>query len=359
MTTATNGHERLRWMIYGAYGYTGLLVIEEALARGHRPVLAGRDLARLRPLAERYGLPFVAVSLDDAAGLDRALGDVDLVYHVAGPFTATAAPMREACLRTKTHYVDVTGETPITAQTLAMHERAVRAGILMLPSSGVNTVPSDAVSAFVCAALPDAQTLEVAIDTVRRQSSGSLVSILEVATLGGQVRRGGRVIDEALGTRTRTVPFPSGSRTCVALPLADIHTAFHATHVPNITAYVAQIELAIRGMPWTAPVMKRVFANESIKRWTQSKLAHHVKGPDEARRASERTEAWATATNGRGESVTATLETLEGYTFTAAVAPLLVEAVASSEAVGATTVAALFGPDFVLGVRNTTRTCSR
>lgn len=356
MTTTTIDRSRLRWMLYGAYGYTGLLVIEEALARGHRPLLAGRDATKLRPLAEKHGLPFVAMSLDDAAALDRAIADVDLVYHVAGPFTTTAAPMREACLRTKTHYVDVTGETPITAQTLAMHERATRAGILMLPSSGVNTVPSDAVSAFVCAALPDAVSLDVAIDTVRRQSSGSLVSMLEVANLGGQVRRGGLVVDEPLGTRTRTVRFPSGNRTCAALPLADLYTAFHATKVPDITAYVAQPELAVRAMPWTAPVMKRVFANESIKRWTQAKLALHVKGPDETRRASDRTEAWAKATNRLGESVTATLETLEGYTFTAAVAPLLVEAVAATDAVGATTVAALFGPDFVLGLRDTART---
>ena len=54
------------WMIYGATGYTGTLVAEEAVRRGHKPLLAGRSAAKLRPLAERLGLEYAAVALDDA-----------------------------------------------------------------------------------------------------------------------------------------------------------------------------------------------------------------------------------------------------------------------------------------------------
>ncbi len=349
----TNGRNAsLRWMLYGAYGYTGLLVIEEALARGHRPVLAGRDPAKLRPLAERHGLSWVSVALDDPAGLDRALAEVDLVYHVAGPFTQTAAPMRDACLRTGTHYVDVTGESPVTADTFALDARAREAGVLMLPSSGVNTVPTDAVAAYVAQALPDATALEIAIDTVHRQSSGSLVSMVEVAALGGLVRRGGVVVEEP--TRLRTVRFPHGTRHCIGLPLSDIHTAWHTTHVPDITAYIAQERALVLGLKWTAPVMRRVVAHEGVKRWTQATL-QHVRGPDASTRDRDRTQVWAMARNARGELAEAWLDTLEGYTFTGAVAPLVVEAALSSERRGATTVAAAFGPDFVLQLRRTRR----
>src|SRR5262245_13802200 len=55
------------WMLYGASGYTGVLLAEEASRRGLRPLLAGRSEAKLRPLAERLGMPFRAVGLDDAA----------------------------------------------------------------------------------------------------------------------------------------------------------------------------------------------------------------------------------------------------------------------------------------------------
>ena len=34
------------WMLYGAYGFTGRLLAAEAVRRGHRPVLAGRDAAK-------------------------------------------------------------------------------------------------------------------------------------------------------------------------------------------------------------------------------------------------------------------------------------------------------------------------
>ena len=53
----------MRWLVYGAYGYTGRLVAELAVTRGERPVLAGRDPARLVPLGrypvgpgEAYGM---------------------------------------------------------------------------------------------------------------------------------------------------------------------------------------------------------------------------------------------------------------------------------------------------------------
>ena len=46
----------LTWMLYGAYGRTGRLIVDEALRRGHRPVLAGRDAAKLEQLKQVTGL---------------------------------------------------------------------------------------------------------------------------------------------------------------------------------------------------------------------------------------------------------------------------------------------------------------
>ena len=47
---------RSEWMLYGAYGKTGRLILDEALRRGHRPMLAGRDGARLAALERATGL---------------------------------------------------------------------------------------------------------------------------------------------------------------------------------------------------------------------------------------------------------------------------------------------------------------
>ena len=45
------------WLIYGANGYTGALLAREAVARGHRPILAGRNAERLSALARELGRP--------------------------------------------------------------------------------------------------------------------------------------------------------------------------------------------------------------------------------------------------------------------------------------------------------------
>ena len=40
-------------MLYGAYGFTGRLLLAEAVRRGHRPVLAGRNVQNFREAYQR------------------------------------------------------------------------------------------------------------------------------------------------------------------------------------------------------------------------------------------------------------------------------------------------------------------
>ena len=97
-------------LIYGAYGYTGTLIVEEALEQGLRPLLAGRDTGKLKAMAERYGLPSLTLKLHDTAALDQAFRDQRLILNCAGPFTQTYSPVVEACLRQRVHYLDITGK---------------------------------------------------------------------------------------------------------------------------------------------------------------------------------------------------------------------------------------------------------
>ena len=46
------------WLLYGAYGYTGSLIAQQAKDRGHNPVLAGRSAEKLVPLAEKLDLDY-------------------------------------------------------------------------------------------------------------------------------------------------------------------------------------------------------------------------------------------------------------------------------------------------------------
>ena len=88
----------MKWMIYGANGYTGRLIAEEAARRGLRPILAGRNASAIEPLAKKLKLPVRAFALDNPAAVRAGLKDIGLVLHCAGPFSATSAPMVAACL---------------------------------------------------------------------------------------------------------------------------------------------------------------------------------------------------------------------------------------------------------------------
>ena len=73
----------MRWMIYGANGYTGRLIIDQAVKQGLKPVLAGRNGREIRGLARQYNSSFRVFTCDrDSINLK----DIDLVLHCGGPF---------------------------------------------------------------------------------------------------------------------------------------------------------------------------------------------------------------------------------------------------------------------------------
>ena len=80
--------------------------------QGLVPLLAGRS-ARVTALAAELGLPSRVFRLTDAPATRRALDGVAVVANCAGPFAATFAPMFDACVAARTHYVDIAGEIDV------------------------------------------------------------------------------------------------------------------------------------------------------------------------------------------------------------------------------------------------------
>src|SRR5512144_2446910 len=151
------------FLIYGSYGYTGQLIVDHTLKNGFHPILAGRDEKQLRAQAEKYDLECRTFSLDETSKLDSALGEVDAVLHCAGPFVHTFRQMGEACLRTKRHSVDISGEILGFEALAAMNIQAKDAGIMFLPGGGFDVVPSDCLAAHLKQRLPSANHLRLFI----------------------------------------------------------------------------------------------------------------------------------------------------------------------------------------------------
>ena len=99
-----------RFLIYGANCYTGRLIAREAAVRGLPAVLAGRNAEAVGEAAQQYKMEGRLFSLDDPAAVDAGLEGVAAVLNCAGPFADTFRPLVETCLKTSTHYLDITGE---------------------------------------------------------------------------------------------------------------------------------------------------------------------------------------------------------------------------------------------------------
>jgi short subunit dehydrogenase-like uncharacterized protein len=183
------------FLIYGSYGYTGQLIVDLATKEGMRPILAGRDAGKLRVQAERYNLEYRAFSLEETDKLDSALLEADAVLHCAGPFVLTYRQMAEACLRTKRHYVDISGEIEGFEALAGMSEEAKRAGIMLLPGGGFDVVPSDCLAAHLKARLPSATHFRLFLRGVGGGvSRGTARSGVENMHRQGRIRREGRVV---------------------------------------------------------------------------------------------------------------------------------------------------------------------
>jgi short subunit dehydrogenase-like uncharacterized protein len=334
-----------KWMIYGAYGYTGELMAREAVHRGLKPVIAGRSKSKLAPLARELGLEYRAFDVAQAA---NGLQGIAVVLNCAGPFSSTAKALVEACLQARVHYVDITGELPVFEMCHGLDARAKQAGVVLCPGAGFDVVPTDCLAATLKERMPDAQTIDLAFSFGTRPSVGTARTTIEGMELGGLIRRDHRVTPVPNGYRIRRVPFPNGPRWTVTIPWGDVYTAGVSTGVSNGMVYTAlplwlgilmRITNPLRGLLTTA--------------WAQRLLNRLVDrlfggGPDAEARANQRTEFWGEAVNASGQRLTARMSAPNVYALTVDTAlTIATHCLSVSDRAGYFTPSMLLGPGFI------------
>jgi len=305
-----------RWLLYGATGYTGRLIAHEARRLGLRPILAGRDATALGALGSATGLPTCTARLDDPGALDAALSDVALVLHCAGPFSATSAPMREACLRARAHYLDITGEIDVFIAAQAEHDRAVQAGVLLCPGVGFDVVPTDCVAASLHEALPDATHLALGFAGLDALSAGTAATSLEAIARGmSRVREAGAIVDVPFGARSRLADFGRGPEPSFVIPWGDVATAYFSTGIPNIEVHVPARSRSARSIRAMQP-LARVLSGAMLRHGLHRLLRVVAAGPSERQRGRQAAFVWGEVRNPAGELRRAELRTGDGYALT-------------------------------------------
>lgn len=336
-----------RYMIYGATGYTGRLIAQRAKTLGHSPVLAGRNRGAVEQLAGDLGFDFTVFDLRDRAAIERGLSHVDVVLHAAGPFVETAEPMIEACLATKKHYVDITGEIEVFETCAGYKSVAQEAGIILMPGAGFDVVPSDCLIKYVCNRVETPTHLSLALAGLVHVSRGTAKTVAQSLGRKTMIRRGGRIV-ELKKPHRRSFNFGKGEVDMISVSWGDVSTAYHSTGVPDVDVYFVATK-PLKTLGKVPSFLGGVFRLGIVQSLIRSQIARMPPGPSAEQRDKGFAMMVAEVVDSGRNVFAARLVTPEPYKFTAETSLKIVEEILGGNfKPGFQTPSLVYGPDFIL-----------
>ncbi len=340
--------EKNKVLIYGANGYTGVLIARYAAEWNLQPVLAGRKAEAIGQLAKELSLPFRIFSLDDAAELQRQLEDVKVVIHAAGPFIHTARQMVEACIATHTHYIDINGDLSVFEFIRSYDSQAREAGVMLLPGAGFDVVPTDCLALQLKEQLPDATQLQLAFVPLGGQiSHGTATTMAGKAGEGGAARENGKIVRKPLGEKGMWLHFEGKPYHVMTIPWGDVSTAYFTTGIPNIETYTG-MKPAVYRLLKLQFLFNWLLRTRLVRTYIQGKINARPAGPTDEQRARAKTYVWGKVQNAVGQSATAQFVCADGYTLTAISCLAISTKIVRNEYLpGYQTPAAVYGSGFI------------
>ena len=343
-------------LIYGVNGYTGKLILERALQKGLNPIIAGRNKGQIEQIAQQLHVESRAFALDDISVISKNLEDIDVVIHAAGPFVFTFKPMLEACIKSKTHYLDITGEIEVFEKCAGYDAQAKSAGVMVMPGTGFDVVPSDCLAAHLKKRLPDAVKLQLAFAGLGGGvSRGTAKTMIENLEKGGAVRKGGKIIKVPAAYKSKKIDFGKKELLSVTIPWGDVATAWRSTGIPDIEVFTAVNKNALLGMK-ASNFLKPVLSSSMVKNFLKDRIDKNPPGPSSERREKARSLFWGKVENNSGEAKITLQQTPEGYSLTAMTSVGIAEKILKGDfKAGYQTPSMAYGSDLILEFENCER----
>ena len=344
-------------IVYGSYGYTGKLIVKECKAKNIDVILAGRNREALQKQHEETGYPFEVVDVHDAGSLKNLLRKGFMVLHCGGPFIYTAKAMVEACLETKVHYTDITGEYQVFEMLAEEYnEKAKQAGIMLMPGTGFDVVPSDCLALHLKKKLPTATHLQLAFAMTKGGlSRGTKKSMTEKLGYGSLIRRNGKLTSIPIGEKYMEIDFGAFKTKALNLPWGDISTAWRSTGIPNIEVYAGATDSMIKNAK-RSNYFNWLLRQRWVKNFMLKKIDQQPAGPSDETRETGRAHLWGKVWDDSGKQAAATLEAPSGYALTALTAVLIAEKIlAGNFKTGYQTPAMLYGDGLILEIATAKR----
>ena len=136
-------------VLYGASGFVGKQTVRYFAERAGDEVrwaIAGRDRDKLESVRVEAGInvDILVADSQDLAAIDAIVSQTRVLLNTAGPFALYGDAIVDACVRYRTHYVDITGETPWVKGLIDRHHlQAATDGTRIIPCCGFDSVPAD------------------------------------------------------------------------------------------------------------------------------------------------------------------------------------------------------------------------
>lgn len=301
-----------RIVLFGATGYTGELVARALVARGERPVLAGRRRSTLEALsAELGGLDTQTADASDPASVRALVEEGDVLVTTVGPFVRYGEPAVRAAVDAGAHYLDSTGEPAFIRRVFEeFGPQAHRSGLLT--AFGNDWVPGNLAGGLALReAGAEVRSVEVGYATTGRLSAdsvsaGTRSSIAAIALEPSFAYRNGRLVTERVAKRTgRHEVAPGKWRTGVSIGGSE-HFA-----LPRLAPTLRDVDVhlcvpqsaigAMRGLGGVGAAVARLPGAKAVSdRLTRRLVPGSGGGPDAAARARVGVIATATAYDAAG-----------------------------------------------------------
>jgi short subunit dehydrogenase-like uncharacterized protein len=193
-------------------------------------------------LAQAFpGIETRVAAIDDPAALDRALAGTSALIHCAGPFLDTGAPLLDAALRARIHYLDVAAEQRATDATHARDAELRAAGLVAMPSIAFYGGLADLLASALLAegeTRVDAIDVAVALDrwhpTAGTRLTGERNHYRRWIIVGGERQ----YVADPAPSRRWAFPDPIGEVDVVALPLAETITISRHLHCTELRSWM-------------------------------------------------------------------------------------------------------------------------
>lgn len=344
-------------IIYGSYGYTGKLIVQECKTKNLRVILAGRKREALQKQHEQTGYPFEVLDVHDTPALKNLLQKGSMVLHCGGPFIYTAKAMADACLEVKIHYTDITGEYQVFEMLAEEYDaKAKQAGIMIMPGTGFDVVPSDCLALHLKKRLPSATHLQLAFAMSKGGlSRGTKKSMTEKLGSGSLIRRNGVLTSIPMGEKFMEIDFGSFKTKALNIPWGDISTAWRSTNIPNIEVYAGATDSMIKNAK-RSNYLNWLLRMRWVKNFMLKQIDKKPPGPSEKNLETGRSFLWGKIWDGAGNQFTSTMEAPSGYALTAKTAVLIAEKIlAGNFKAGYQTPAMMYGEGLILEIATAKR----